>query len=103
MKKFRLRDYLPVLIMVLCAAIFGVLLAAGVMDLDTVPQLVADRPVLAVLVVLGGGGAFAYIKFIRPKQASKVSADPDDYDFADEEEYINEDEPEPEEEMEDTK
>ena len=52
MKKFRLRDYLPVLIMVLCAAIFGVLLAAGVMDLDTVPQLVADRPVLAVLVVL---------------------------------------------------
>ena len=56
-----------------------------------------------VLVVLGGGGAFAYIKFIRPKQASKVSADPDDYDFADEEEYINEDEPEPEEEMEDTK
>lgn len=52
MKKFRLRDYLPVLIMVLCAAIFGVLLATGVMDLDTVPQLVADRPVLAVLVVL---------------------------------------------------
>lgn len=50
-----------------------------------------------VLVVLGGGGAFAYIKFIRPKQASKVSADPDDYDFADEEEYINEDDPEPEE------
>lgn len=54
-----------------------------------------------VLVVLGGGGAFAYIKFIRPKQASKASADPDDYDFADEEEYINEDEPE--EETEDTK
>ena len=54
-------------------------------------------------VVLGGGGAFAYIKFIRPKQASKASADPDDYDFADEEEYINEDEPEPEEETEDTK
>lgn len=53
MKKFRLRDYLPVLIMVLCAVIFGVLLATGVMDLDTGPQLVADRPVLAVLVVLG--------------------------------------------------
>ena len=30
MKKFRLRDYLPVLIMVLCAVIFGVLLATGV-------------------------------------------------------------------------
>ena len=54
-----------------------------------------------MLVVLGGGGAFAYIKFIRPKQASKASADPDDYDFADEEEYINEDEPE--EETEDMK
>ena len=50
-----------------------------------------------VLLVLGGGGAFAYIKFIRPKQASKVSADPDDYDFEDEEEYINEDDSEPEE------
>ena len=47
-----------------------------------------------VLLVLGGGGAFAYIKFIRPKQVAKASADPDDYDFADEEEYINEDEPE---------
>ena len=50
-----------------------------------------------VLVVLGGGGAFACIKFIRPKQASKASADPDDYDFADEEEYINEDALDPEE------
>ena len=28
-EKFRLRDYLPVLIMVLCAVIFGVLLATG--------------------------------------------------------------------------
>ena len=62
-----------------------------------------NRATGVVLVVLGGGGAFAYIKFIRPKQASKVSADPDDYDFADEEEYINEDEPEQEEETEDTK
>ena len=35
------------------------------------------------------------------KRQSKASADPDDYDFADEEEYINEDEPE--EETEDTK
>ena len=47
--------------------------------------------------LLGGGGAFAYIKFIKPKQGAKVSADPDDYDFEDEEEYINEDAPEPEE------
>ena len=46
-----------------------------------------------VLVVLGGGGAFAYIKFIKPKQGAKVSADPDDYEFEDEE-YENEDIPE---------
>ena len=46
-----------------------------------------------VLVVLGGGGAFAYIKFIKPKQGAKVSADPDDYEFEDEE-YENEDVPE---------
>ena len=37
-----------------------------------------------VLLVLGGG-AFAYIKFIKPKQGAKVSADPDDYEFEDEE------------------
>lgn len=46
-----------------------------------------------VLLVLGGGGAFAYIKFIKPKQGAKVSADPDDYEFEDEE-YENEDIPE---------
>ena len=55
------------------------------------------------LLVLAGGGAFAYVKFIKPNRSGvKVSADPDEYDFPDEE-YINEDEPEPEEEMEDTK
>ena len=53
-----------------------------------------------VLLVLGGGGASLYQ--VHPSQAaSKASADPDDYDFADEEEYINEDEPE--EETEDMK
>ena len=46
-----------------------------------------------VLLVLGGGGAFAYVKFIKPNRSSvKVSADPDEYDFPDEE-YVNEDEP----------
>lgn len=53
--------------------------------------------VLILLLAVLGGGAFAYIKFIKPKQGAKVSADPDDYDFEDEEEYINEDAPEPEE------
>lgn len=57
---------------------------------------------ILLLAVLGGGGVFAYIKFIRPKQASKASADPDDYDFEDEEDYINEDEPD-QEETEETK
>ena len=43
--------------------------------------------------VLAGGGAFAYVKFIKPNRSGvKVSADPDEYDFPDEE-YINEDEP----------
>lgn len=48
---------------------------------------------ILLLVALGGGGAFAYIKFIKPKQGAKVSADPDDYEFEDEE-YENEDVPE---------
>ena len=45
------------------------------------------------LLALAGGGAFAYVKFIKPNRSSvKVSADPDEYDFPDEE-YVNEDEP----------
>ena len=46
--------------------------------------------VIALLLVLAGGGAFAYVKFIKPKQGMKVSTDPDDYDFEDEE-MVNED------------
>ena len=43
------------------------------------------------LLVLAGGGAFAYVKFIKPNRSSvKVSADPDEYDFEDEE-MVNED------------
>ena len=34
------------------------------------------------LLVLAGGGAFAYVKFIKPNRSGvKVSADPDEYDF----------------------
>ena len=47
--------------------------------------------VIVLLLALAGGGAFAYVKFIKPKQGMKVSADPDDYDFEDEE-MVNEDE-----------
>ena len=44
-----------------------------------------------VALVLAGGGAFAYVKFIKPNRSSvKVSADPDEYDFEDEE-MVNED------------
>ena len=43
--------------------------------------------------ICNAGGAFAYVKFIKPKQCMKVSADPDDYDFENEE-TVNEDEQE---------
>ena len=49
--------------------------------------------VIVLLLVLAGGGAFAYVKFIKPKQGVKVSTDPDDYDFENEE-TVNEDEQE---------
>ena len=56
--------------------------------------------VLILLLAVLGGGAFAYIKFIKPKQGAKVSADPDDYEFEDEE-YENEDDADEPEETED--
>lgn len=59
------------------------------------PEKKSGSGLLAVvaLLVLAGGGAFTYVKFIKPNRSSvKVSADPDEYDFPDEE-YINEDEP----------
>lgn len=52
--------------------------------------------IVLALLILGGGGAFAYVKFIKPKQGVKVSSDPDDYDFEDEE-YENKDVPDAEE------
>ena len=58
------------------------------------PKKKSGSGLLAVvaLLVLAGGGAFAYVKFIKPNRSGvKVSADPDEYDFPDEE-YINEDE-----------
>ena len=47
--------------------------------------------VIVLLLALVGGGAFAYVKFIKPKQGVKVSANPDEYNFEDEE-YLTEDE-----------
>ena len=57
------------------------------------PKKKSGSGLLAVvaLLVLAGGGAFAYVKFIKPNRSGvKVSADPDDYDFEDEE-MVNED------------
>ena len=54
------------------------------------PYVQIIRRALCLLLALAGGGAFAYVKFIKPKQGVKVSADPDDYDFEDEE-YLTED------------
>ena len=47
--------------------------------------------VIVLLLALAGGGAFAYVKFIKPKRGVKVSANPDEYNFEDEE-YLTEDE-----------
>jgi uncharacterized membrane protein YdjX (TVP38/TMEM64 family) len=47
-----LKNYAPILLMVLCAAVVGTLLATGVIDLDTVPALVKDRPWIAIAIIL---------------------------------------------------
>ena len=47
--------------------------------------------VIVLLLALAGGAAFAYVKFIKLNRSGvKVSADPDEYDFEDEE-MVNED------------
>ena len=47
--------------------------------------------VIVLLLALAGGAAFAYVKFIKLNRSGvKVSADPEDYDFEDEE-MVNED------------
>ena len=48
----QLKDYAPILVMLLCAAVFGLLLLTGTIDLDTIPQLVDHRPLLAVTIIL---------------------------------------------------
>ena len=48
----RLKDFAPILVMLLCAAVFGILLLTGTINLDSIPQLVDHRPLLAVAVIL---------------------------------------------------
>ena len=52
---------------------------SGASKVDTSKILAMAAPLLLAAL---GGGAFAYIKFIKPKQGTKVSTDPDDYEFA---------------------
>ena len=47
---------------------------------------------LAMMNVIGGGGAAVYFLVLKPKQGKKVPADLDDFDLEDEEEYLTEDE-----------
>ena len=45
---------------------------------------------LAVLALMGGGGAFAYFKFIKNKPKTKGDTDLDDYDYGEDEEPTGE-------------
>ena len=52
MKKTFLKDYLPLLVVLVCAAVVGALLLTGTLDLDEIPALVQDNHALALAVVL---------------------------------------------------
>jgi len=52
MKKSLLKDYLPLLVVLVCAGGVGILLLTGVLDLDEIPGLVQDNRALAIAVVL---------------------------------------------------
>lgn len=69
-------------------------------DTPETPEKKSGNPlmIVALLAVLGAGGAVAYLKFFRKKADTKGSADLDDYDYGTEDE---EDEPEDDEDMED--
>lgn len=75
-------------------------------DTPEEPEKKGGNPLtlVAVLAVLGGGGAVAYLKFFKKKPDTKGSADQDDYDYGQDDEE-DEDEPEddgnPDDELED--
>ena len=57
---------------------------------------------MALLAVLGAGGAVAYLKFFKKKPDTKGSADLDDYDYGDDDpEDEPEDDADPDDDLED--
>lgn len=52
MKKWNLRSYAPLLLMVSLSVVLGVLTLCGVVDLSLLPALVEDKPTLAILTAL---------------------------------------------------
>lgn len=73
-------------------------------DTPEKPEKKGGNPlmIVALLAVLGAGGAVAYLKFIKKKPSVKGSADLDDYDYGDDDpEDEPEDEDDPDDDLED--
>lgn len=51
-KKFNLKDYLPVLLMLLCAAVIAALTATGKLNIKDIPRIVEKKPGAAFLVFM---------------------------------------------------
>ncbi len=72
-----------------------VLFPSGREVIGKCPRCGSALLVVALLLVLAGGGALYWFKLRKPKPQTKGPADLDDYDYGeDDEEYENEDEPE---------
>lgn len=55
------------------------------------PAVLIGVPLALVIILgLGGGGAYYYLKVLKPKQQSKAPDDLEDFDFEDEEDYEDE-------------
>ena len=52
MRKFSWSDYAPIVLVLCCAAIFGVLLLSGVIDLNAIPTIAQNNYALAVLIIM---------------------------------------------------
>ena len=52
MNKARLKDFAPLLLMLVCAACVGALIFTGVLDIKKVPEFVSDNMLLATIISL---------------------------------------------------